>query len=196
MSFAPEPAFSHGTAAKTAVLICNLGTPDEPTPKAVRRYLAEFLSDPRVVEIPRLLWWPILHGIVLRIRPAKSARKYARIWMKEGSPLKVWTEKQALLLAGYLGQRGQPVLVAPRDALRPAFDRRRARCASCRRRRAGAGAAALSAVRRGDDGERRRRGRRLDEAPRATCPSCASSSTSTTTRATSAPWRAASTTTG
>ncbi len=116
MSFAPEPAFSHGTAAKTAVLICNLGTPDEPTPKAVRRYLAEFLSDPRVVEIPRLLWWPILHAIVLRVRPAKSARKYARIWMKEGSPLKVWTEKQALLLAGYLGQRGQPVLV--RHAMR------------------------------------------------------------------------------
>jgi len=116
MSFAPEPAFSHGTAAKTAVLICNLGTPDEPTPRAVRRYLAEFLSDRRVVEIPRLLWWPILHSIVLRVRPAKSARKYARIWMKEGSPLKVWTEKQALLLAGYLGHRGQPVLV--RHAMR------------------------------------------------------------------------------
>ena len=116
MSFAPEPAFSHGTAAKTAVLICNLGTPDEPTPKAVRRYLAEFLSDPRVVEIPRLLWWPILHGIILRTRPEASARKYARVWMKEGSPLKVWTEKQALLLAGYLGQRGHPVLV--RHAMR------------------------------------------------------------------------------
>ncbi len=82
----------------------------------MRRYLAEFLSDPRVVEIPRLLWWPILHAIILRVRPAKSARKYARIWMKEGSPLKVWTEKQALLLAGYLGQRGQPVLV--RHAMR------------------------------------------------------------------------------
>jgi ferrochelatase len=116
MSFAPEPAFSHGTAAKTAVLICNLGTPDEPTPKAVRRYLAEFLADPRVVEIPRLVWLPILHGVILRTRPAKSARKYASIWMKEGSPLKVWTEKQALLLAGYLGQRGQPVLV--RHAMR------------------------------------------------------------------------------
>lgn len=116
MSFAPEPAFTHGTAAKTAVLICNLGTPDEPTPKAVRRYLAEFLSDPRVVEIPRLFWLPILHGIILRTRPAKSARKYAGIWMKEGSPLQVWTEKQALLLAGYLGQRGQPVQV--RHAMR------------------------------------------------------------------------------
>jgi len=116
MSFAPEPAFVHGSAAKTAVLICNLGTPDEPTPKAVRRYLAEFLADPRVVEIPRLLWLPILHGVILRTRPAKSARKYASIWTKDGSPLKVWTEKQALLLAGYLGQRGHPVLV--RHAMR------------------------------------------------------------------------------
>jgi len=116
MRFAPEPAFTHGVAAKTAVLICNLGTPDEPTPKAVRRYLAEFLADPRVVEIPRLVWLPILHGFVLRVRPAKSARKYAAIWMKEGSPLKVWTEKQALLLAGYLGERGHPVLV--RHAMR------------------------------------------------------------------------------
>ena len=116
MSFAPEPAFAHGAVGKTAVLICNLGTPEEPTPRAVRRYLAEFLADPRVVEIPRLLWLPILHGIVLRVRPAKSARKYAAIWMKEGSPLKVWTEKQALLLGGYLGQRGYPVLV--RHAMR------------------------------------------------------------------------------
>jgi ferrochelatase len=116
VSFAPEPPFRHGEAARTAVLIVNLGTPDAATPKAVRRYLAEFLSDPRVVEIPRFVWWPILHGIVLRTRPAASARKYASVWMKEGSPLKVWTEKQALLLAGYLGQRGRPVLV--RHAMR------------------------------------------------------------------------------
>jgi protoporphyrin/coproporphyrin ferrochelatase len=116
MSVASEPAFAHGTAAKTAVLLCNLGTPDEPTPAAVRRYLTQFLSDPRVVEIPRLLWWPILHGVILRVRPARSARKYASIWTLEGSPLKVWTEKQALLLRGYLGQRGQPVLV--RHAMR------------------------------------------------------------------------------
>ncbi len=111
MSFAPEPAFVHGKATKTAVLLCNLGTPDEATPKAVRRYLAQFLSDPRVVEIPRLLWWPILHGVILRVRPARSARKYASIWMPEGSPLRVWTEKQALMLAGYLGQRGRPAIV-------------------------------------------------------------------------------------
>ncbi|MEP7302381.1 MAG: ferrochelatase [Caldimonas sp.] len=111
MTFAPEPDFAHGTAAKSAVLICNLGTPDEATPTAVRRYLAEFLADPRVVEIPRLLWWPLLHGIILRVRPARSARKYAGVWTAGGSPLKVWTEKQALLLAGYLGQRGHPVVV-------------------------------------------------------------------------------------
>ena len=116
MKFAPEPAFTHGKAARTAVLICNLGTPDEASPAAVRRYLAEFLSDPRVVEIPRLLWWPLLHGVILRTRPARSARKYASVWLPEGSPLKVWTEKQAVLLAGYLGQRGHPVLV--RHAMR------------------------------------------------------------------------------
>jgi ferrochelatase len=111
MAVAPEPAHAHGTEARVAVVLCNLGTPDAPTPTAVRRYLAEFLSDRRVVEIPRLLWWPILHGIVLRVRPARSARKYASIWTPEGSPLRVWTERQAVLLAGYLGQRGHDVVV-------------------------------------------------------------------------------------
>ena len=109
--FTQEPAFTHGQAARTAVLYCNLGTPDAPTTAAVRRYLTEFLSDPRVVEIPRLLWMLILHGIVLRVRPAKSAVKYASVWTKEGSPLKVWTEKQALLLQGWLAQRAHPVQV-------------------------------------------------------------------------------------
>lgn len=109
--FATEPVFSHGQRARTAVLYCNLGTPDEATTPAVRHYLAEFLSDHRVVEIPRLLWWLILHGIILRFRPAKSAAKYASIWSPQGSPLRVWTEKQALLLQGWLGQRGHPVLV-------------------------------------------------------------------------------------
>lgn len=115
MSFAPEPAFIHGAPPKavatTAILLCNLGTPDEPTAPALRRYLAEFLSDTRVVEIPRALWWLILHGIILRIRPKKSAAKYASIWMSEGSPLKVWTQKQALMLRGYLGVRGHTVEV-------------------------------------------------------------------------------------
>jgi len=111
MPFSPEPPYAHGQTPRTAVLLCNLGTPDEPTPKAVRRYLSEFLSDQRVVEIPRLLWLLILHGIILRVRPAKSAAKYASIWTPEGSPLKVWTEKQAKLLQGWLGQRNHYVKV-------------------------------------------------------------------------------------
>jgi protoporphyrin/coproporphyrin ferrochelatase len=104
-------AWRHGTAARTAVLIVNLGTPDEPDTAAVRRYLAQFLADPRVVEIPPLLWKPILHGIILRTRPAKSAAKYASVWTPEGSPLAVWTRKQATLLRGYLGERAHAVLV-------------------------------------------------------------------------------------
>ncbi len=93
------------------MLLCNLGTPDEATAPALRRYLAEFLSDPRVVEIPKPLWWLILHGIILRVRPKKSAAKYASIWMKEGSPLRVWTQKQAVMLRGWPAVRGHPVEV-------------------------------------------------------------------------------------
>lgn len=119
MAYAPEPELPHGTAARTAVLLVNLGTPDAPTPPALRRYLREFLSDPRVVEIPRLLWWPILHGIVLNTRPAKSAAKYASIWTPEGSPLSVWTAKQTTLLQGYLGERGlRPPQLLVRHAMR------------------------------------------------------------------------------
>ena len=79
------------------------------TSSMIAAYLAEFLSDHRVVEIPRLVWWFILHGIILRFRPAKSAAKYASVWTPQGSPLKVWTEKQAKLLQGWLGQRNQGV---------------------------------------------------------------------------------------
>jgi protoporphyrin/coproporphyrin ferrochelatase len=111
MSFQKEPSFSHGQAPRTAVVLCNLGTPDEPTAPAVRRYLAEFLGDSRVVEIPKPIWMLILHGIILRVRPKKSAAKYATVWTPEGSPLKVWTEKQATLLRGYLGERGHQVTV-------------------------------------------------------------------------------------
>jgi ferrochelatase len=111
MPFAPEPAHAHGQTPATAILLCNLGTPDEPTAPSVRRYLAQFLSDPRVIEIPKLVWWPILHGIILRVRPKKSAAKYASVWMPEGSPLRVWTDKQAKLLRGYLGERGHRVTV-------------------------------------------------------------------------------------
>ena len=97
--------------SRTAILLVNLGTPDAPTPAAVRRYLKEFLSDRRVVEIPRLLWWPILFGLILPIRSRRSAEKYESVWMPEGSPLKVWTEKQAKLLRGLMGMRGDQVTV-------------------------------------------------------------------------------------
>ncbi|MFZ6646367.1 ferrochelatase [Undibacterium sp. TJN25] len=112
MSFLKEPEYSHGRIAKTAVVLINLGTPDAPTTAAVRRYLKEFLWDPRVVEIPRALWWLILNCIILPFRSSKSAAKYASIWAREGSPLKIHTEKQALLLKGYLGERGHEVHVA------------------------------------------------------------------------------------
>jgi ferrochelatase len=102
MSLAPEP-HRGGMLPKTGVLLVNLGTPDAPTPAAVRRYLKEFLSDPRVVEIPRALWWPILNGVILNTRPRKSAQKYAAIWTPEGSPLRVHTGRQARLLTGFLG---------------------------------------------------------------------------------------------
>lgn len=105
MTYAPEPTYAHGTPEKTGILLVNLGTPDAPTPRAVRAYLKEFLSDPRVVEIPRAVWWFILNGVILNTRPKKSAAKYASIWLKEGSPLRVHTEKQAAMLQGHLGQR-------------------------------------------------------------------------------------------
>ncbi len=111
MPFAREPATASGTSPTTAILLCNLGTPAAPTTPAVRRYLAEFLHDPRVVEISRWIWCLILHGIILRVRPAQSAKRYASVWTPQGSPLTVWTDKQAKLLAGYLGQRGHRVTV-------------------------------------------------------------------------------------
>ncbi|MGD8326294.1 MAG: ferrochelatase, partial [Sphingomonadales bacterium] len=86
---------------KIGVLLVNLGSPDAPTAQAVRRYLAEFLSDPRVVEIPRALWLPILYGPVLTFRPKKSAHAYAAIWneAKGDSPLRVITQEQAEAVA-------------------------------------------------------------------------------------------------
>jgi len=104
-AFRPEPPFHHDRIPRLGVLLVNLGTPDAATASAVRRYLAEFLSDPRVVEIPRAVWAAILHGVILRVRPARSARKYAAIWSKDGSPLLVHSQKQKTLLMGYLGQR-------------------------------------------------------------------------------------------
>lgn len=111
MPFKTEPEYQHGRASRTAVVLVNLGTPDAPTPSAVRAYLKEFLSDPRVVEIPRAIWWMLLHGVILPFRSSKSAAKYASIWTNEGSPLRIHTEKQANLLRGYLGTRGHDVKV-------------------------------------------------------------------------------------
>lgn len=104
-----EPDYSHGTALRTGVLIVNLGTPDAPTAPALRSYLKEFLSDPRVVEIPKIVWWIILNGIILNVRPKKSAAKYATVWMEEGSPLRVYTERQTRLIGAELARRGLDV---------------------------------------------------------------------------------------
>ncbi|MGP1352952.1 MAG: ferrochelatase [Parasphingopyxis sp.] len=88
---------------KVGVLLVNLGTPDEPTVPAVRRYLAEFLSDKRVIEIPDIFWKPILYGLVLSTRPRRSAAAYAKVWMEEGSPLAVYTKQQVEGLQQRLG---------------------------------------------------------------------------------------------
>jgi len=116
---------------RCAVLLVNLGTPAAPTPAAVRKYLAEFLMDPRVVEIPRPVWWLILHGIILRVRPRKSAHAYASIWTPEGSPLLVYsrrlTDAVRRELAEQLGAEvvvelamryGQPSIAGQLEALR------------------------------------------------------------------------------
>jgi ferrochelatase len=100
-----EPPFAHDRAPKIGVLLVNLGTPDAPTSGAVRRYLAQFLADPRVVEIPAAIWKPLLHGLILQSRPRKSAAKYAKIWTKDGSPLLVHSMRQRTLLRGALGER-------------------------------------------------------------------------------------------
>ena len=101
-----EPPFKHDDTPRTGVLLVNLGSPEAPTAAALRPYLKQFLSDPRVVEIPRPIWWLILNGIILNTRPKASAAKYATIWTDEGSPLKVHTERQTKLLAGYLAKAG------------------------------------------------------------------------------------------
>ncbi len=98
----PKPAGHPPVPNETVgVLLVNLGTPDAPEPRAVRRYLKEFLSDERIVDLPRALWLPILHGIILNVRPAATARNYAKIWRAESneSPLRYYTRKQAQALA-------------------------------------------------------------------------------------------------
>ncbi len=105
MAYKTEPPFVHGTPSSTGILLVNLGTPDEPNKSAVRRYLKQFLSDTRVVEIPKPVWWLILNLIILNFRPSKSAKKYASIWMKEGSPLRIYTSRQTQMLRGFLGEK-------------------------------------------------------------------------------------------
>lgn len=107
------------------LLLVNLGTPSAPTAPAVRAYLAEFLSDPRVVGVPRLLWLPLLYGVILRLRPARSARKYAAVWTDAGSPLMVHTARQAAALAArasfpvaYAMRYGEPRIDAALARLR------------------------------------------------------------------------------
>ncbi|MDR0736128.1 MAG: ferrochelatase [Zoogloeaceae bacterium] len=117
---------------KIGVLLVNLGSPDAPTPTAVRRYLREFLSDPRVVEMPRCLWLPLLHALVLPLRARRSAAKYALIWGKNDAPLREHTHNQAQLLQAELAARnidaqvfaamryGQPAIGKTLDAMRAA----------------------------------------------------------------------------
>ncbi len=105
--------YTHGTMPVTGILLNNLGTPDAPIPSAMRRYLREFLSDPRVIEIPRWLWWMILNGIILPFRSRSSAHKYQQIWTDEGSPLLAISKRQAKNLQAELGQSiDGPVVVA------------------------------------------------------------------------------------
>jgi ferrochelatase len=94
--------FRHGAPTPLGVLVCNLGTPAAPTTAAVRHYLAEFLADPRIVELPRALWLPILHGIILNVRPRRSAHAYRQIWTERGSPLMLHSEAQRDGLASRL----------------------------------------------------------------------------------------------
>lgn len=95
---------AHREAPRTGILMVNLGTPDAPTPKALRRYLKEFLSDPRVVEVPRPIWWLILHGIILPFRAPKSAKAYASVWTEEGSPLLTLSKRLSAGLQKHLSQ--------------------------------------------------------------------------------------------
>lgn len=100
-----NPDFRHDSTPATGILLSNLGTPDAPTTTAVRRYLAEFLWDPRVVEVSRPVWWLALHGVILRTRPAKSAHAYDLVWSDAGSPLLVNTINQRDKLASALSGR-------------------------------------------------------------------------------------------
>jgi protoporphyrin/coproporphyrin ferrochelatase len=112
MRFIGADKHVHGAAERSAVLLINLGTPQAPTAPAVRRYLGEFLSDPRVVELPRWIWLPILYGPILALRPRRTAAKYAAVWTADGSPLLVGSRRQASALGAQLALRGLDIDVA------------------------------------------------------------------------------------
>ncbi|MGD8925366.1 MAG: ferrochelatase [Thioalkalispiraceae bacterium] len=131
MKYSGHTQFKHNTQPSTGILLINLGTPDAATPSAVRKYLAEFLADPRVVEMPRIIWRLILHGIILRIRPRPVARNYAKIWTEQGSPLLVKSQAIADKLQSEIAQElpgpvhvalamryGQPSIAAGLQQLR------------------------------------------------------------------------------
>lgn len=132
-----SPAYAHGTPESLGVLLVNLGTPSAPTTSAVRRYLKQFLSDPRVVELPRALWWLILNGVILRIRPSRSAEAYQKIWTDQGSPLLLHCQDIAEGVATNLGTRlsgavhvelamsyGEPSIEGALNRLHEAYARR------------------------------------------------------------------------
>lgn len=132
-----EYTYQHGSKEKLGILLVNLGSPDAPTASAVRRYLAEFLWDPRVVEFPRLPWWLILHGIILRLRPRRSARAYKKVWGMDGSPLIATSKLQAQAIEKKIQERfrgnvladlamryGNPSIKSGLEALRMAGARR------------------------------------------------------------------------
>ncbi|MFT6201041.1 MAG: ferrochelatase [Granulosicoccus sp.] len=113
MKYIGQSDFPHNQQPKIGVLITNLGTPEAPTAKALRKYLGQFLADPRVVEVPRLLWRCILHGVILRIRPRRSAAAYKTVWTEQGSPLMTYTQAQCDALSQSLNKvYGDDMLVA------------------------------------------------------------------------------------
>jgi len=133
MKYISNGDYKHDAPTNTGVLLCNLGTPEAPTVDAVRRYLAEFLSDPRVIETSKIIWWPILHGFILRTRPKRSAEAYQQVWTENGSPLLDISIKQVAKISGRLsefvrgpvhtelGMRyGKPSIVSALEKLRSA----------------------------------------------------------------------------
>jgi ferrochelatase len=135
--YAGQPDYVHGTPECTGVLLTNLGTPDAPTPEALRRYLREFLGDPRVVDVPRPIWWLVLNGVILRTRPRRSAALYQRVWSAAGPPLLVNSRRQTVALQKALMEHfsgpvkvalamryGSPSIAAGLEELRAANARR------------------------------------------------------------------------